>query len=181
MLSLFDKCAAIPLSLSVKNIPVKKEAFDRVLTFLSKDIEDLQEYQNAIFNKHKNRTREFYGTPAINHIGYRPSILRKYPLVRVGENYYAPLPPILSLRVLNGVYFDLIGNDKIKTKISTRFESYVLNIFSIVNNDFSFSAECFYLGKKNQASPDIIGTRDGKVLIIAECKAARMDNVIRFS
>jgi len=181
MLSLFDRYAAIPSDISVENIPVKKEAFDRVLKFLSKDIEEFQKYQDTIFRRHKRRTREFYGTPAINHIGYRPSALRKYPLVKVGESYFAPLPPILSLRVLNGVYFDLIGNDKIKTKIAARFESYVLDMLTLVNNDFSFSAECFYLGKKNQASPDIIGTRNDKVLIVAECKAARMDNVIRFS
>lgn len=181
LLASYDRAPFVNPNQSVESLHISTDDFKKALNFLSLDIGVAKQKQQMMISEHRQRAKEFYGVLINDHIGYRPSVLRKYPLVRVNGMYCAPLPPTLSYRVLNGIYFDLIGNDRIKTIIAERFESYVIRFLQKMNDDFIFLSEFYYLKKGKQASPDAIAVRDERPLIIIECKAARMDNVIRFS
>lgn len=180
--ALYQKHSTIPFDIQLNDLNLSKDTLGKVLCFLSLDVKNAPKQQRKIVNEYKLRGKVFYKQPIPDHIIYRPSILRKFPLMKCDNGYCAPLPPLLAYRVLNGTYFDLIDNERIKTKISERFEHYVKDFLDLSNSKYDVIGEFSYGPKKHrQASPDIIVNLNNIPSIIVECKASRMDSVVRFS
>lgn len=120
------------------------------------------------------------------HIGYEPSVLRQYPILRFGKsgaNAMAPLPPLVLQRASSGLYFDVIdGGGSVREDIGRRFESYCHRYLQAMLEGANVAPESRY-GSRGRSfdSPDILVSRDGAVRMVVECKARRMSIEARFS
>lgn len=120
------------------------------------------------------------------HIGYKPSILRRHPVLRFGTegvDSIAPLPPLVLQRATSGLYFDIVGGGgAIWKEIGTRFERYSARYLGAMLADFTVEPEFRYGTKKHPIdSPDILISMDGTIRLVVECKAKRMPIAARFS
>lgn len=119
-------------------------------------------------------------------IAYRPSILRRFPCLRVGHRgrvLIAPLPELIMDRVTNGLFYDVVrGGGPVRDEIGRRFESYSLDLLCRMMPELAFECESKYLTDHGTVStPDILmRDTDGAVRLIIECKASRMGMPARF-
>ena len=68
-----------------------------------------------------------------DHISYRKSFLRQWPVISFDSIYYCPLPELLILRIGSGLYYDLISQDgAVRNEISNNFELYIRNLLEAV-------------------------------------------------
>jgi hypothetical protein len=121
-----------------------------------------------------------------DHIGYKPSVLRRKPILRfglTGEDSMAPLPPLILQRITSGLYFDIVdGGGAIWSDVGQRFEGYCLRYLDAMLADYSVEPEHRY-GSKGRGfdTPDILVSDADGVRLIVECKAKRMPVDARFS
>ncbi|ESQ84633.1 hypothetical protein AEAC466_06160 [Asticcacaulis sp. AC466] len=114
-------------------------------------------------------------------IAYRPSLLRRKPIIaygRHGTNLRAPLPPLIMLRVSGGMYYDLQpGGGAIRDEVARQFENYVRRFIATVMPRFNVEGEYRYnrpgLGTPVD-SPDAIVLDRGRVAAVIECKATKL-------
>ena len=119
-------------------------------------------------------------------IAYRPSILRRFPCLRLGprnRTLVAPLPDLIMDRVTNGLFYDVIGGGgPVRKEIGRRFETYALDLLRRMMRGTRFESEGSYRTDLGPIStPDVLmhGT-DGSVRLAIECKASRMGVAARF-
>jgi hypothetical protein len=116
------------------------------------------------------------------HVGYKKSVLRTHPCIIFGNEVIAPLPELISLRGLNGIFYDVVtGPEAVKNEISARFEKYCLDFMSPILTDMQIDSDVEYRRGTNLVrSPDLLLSRNGRLSVIIECKATRMTYEARF-
>lgn len=114
-------------------------------------------------------------------IAYKPSVLRKTPLISVGHNRiveaFCPLPALLALRFTDGIFYDLIDDDNLRRIIGTRFENYVTEVTRhYIEPNFEFLPEETYGPRgRSRATPDLrFRSAAGSLQLIIECKSRRI-------
>lgn len=117
---------------------------------------------------------------------YRPSILRRFPCLRLGHRnrtLVAPLPDLIMDRVTNGLFYDVIGGGgSVRDQIGRRFEAYSLDLLRRMMAGTRFEPERSYRTNLGSIStPDILMYgADGTIRLAIECKASRMSLAARF-
>lgn len=110
-----------------------------------------------------------------DHISYRKSFLRQWPVISFDSIYYCPLPELLILRIGSGLYYDLISQDgAVRNEISNNFELYIRNLLEAVFFRNLPQAHNYRVGRNRLDAPDIIIEQGEGVAIVLECKATRM-------
>ncbi|UYY58008.1 hypothetical protein [Sphingomonas sp. S2-65] len=121
-----------------------------------------------------------------DHAGYKPSVLRKHPILRFGlegREAMAPVPPLILQRITSGLYFDIVdGGGAIWAEVGKQFEGYCLDYIGAMLDAYRVAPETRY-GPKGRGfdTPDILVSDDRAVRLAIECKAKRMPIDARFS
>lgn len=114
-----------------------------------------------------------------------PSILRKTPLIYVDDpnQLISPIPETILLRVTGGLYYDLFpGGQDIINDANTRFERYCVELIAAMMKRFEVSGDYKYGPKGAQSdSPDVLIKDQGKLVIVAECKATKLTYLAQFA
>ena len=114
-----------------------------------------------------------------------PSILRKTPLIYVDDpnRLMSPIPETIMLRVTAGLYYDLFpGGQEIINDANIRFEQYCVDLIGAMMERFEVGGAYRY-GPKGTPfdSPDVLIRDQGKVVIVAECKATKLTYLAQFA
>lgn len=119
------------------------------------------------------------------HIGYKPSLFREYPCIAFDNRVFAPLPDLVTLRATTGLFYDVIsGGGDVKNEVSSRFESYCIELLQHMLPFRNVRSSFRYQLKKGSTvdSPDILVEDDHDTIsIVFECKARRLSYEARFS
>ncbi|TXJ08763.1 MAG: hypothetical protein E6Q28_16560 [Afipia sp.] len=153
------------------------------------DIGVSEEMKNAVFARlstsHHEIARAAKKMRAIDfHVAYKKSVLRQTPLVRFDESSGAircPLVSLLEWRITSGLYYDLVGGGSaIWNEIGDRFHLYAHKFLKEMLRDVSVDADYEYRKGRYQ-TPDILVSRNRKIVVAIECKAKKMTFEARFS
>jgi len=129
------------------------------------------------------RAQDEHGSPIPTAL--LPSILRKTPLIYVDDpnRLISPIPETILLRVTSGLYYDLIpGGQDIINDANARFEQYCIDLIDSMMGRFEISGSYRYGSKGAQFdSPDILIKDQGKLAIVAECKATKLTYLAQFA
>lgn len=118
---------------------------------------------------------------------FLPSILRRYPLVCLSDEaneFIAPIPEVLLMRVTSGLYYDLIpGGQELLNEANDRFEEYCANYVGAMLPRFKVSRAYRYEPKKGAPvdTPDLLVKDGSKVVLAAECKATKLTYLAQFA
>lgn len=112
-------------------------------------------------------------------VAYVRGVLRQRPLIEVRRRgrslFIRPMENLLNWRLSSGLYYDVIGTRDSARLIGEAFEKYVQDIFREKFPKFSIEGEFAYGSKKRpKKSPDVLVTQDRKIMILCECKSAKM-------
>lgn len=121
----------------------------------------------------------------IVHTADKPSILRRFPCLRFGDNgerVRSPLPDLILERVTSGVFYDVISGDgAVRDDYGRRFEDYCFRHLKATFPGLGWEREFKYRKKPNSFdSPDILCKANSHVSIVFECKATRMSHEAMF-
>lgn len=143
---------------------------DKILSLLAvvaQPIEQLRE-----FAKVQRSGRE--------HIGYKRSVLRKFPCVLFDGHFFAPLRELLFQRVTTGLYFDAVNaGPEARNEVGKRFEIYCRELIGPTWVGVEVAPSYRYRPKDRKKgneidTPDLFLKVEGSVAVIMECKAKRM-------
>jgi hypothetical protein len=114
-----------------------------------------------------------------------PSILRKTPLIYFDDpnRLISPIPEAILLRVTAGLYYDLLpGGQDIINDANARFERYCVDLIDSTMDRFEVSCAYRY-GRKAASfdSPDVLVKDQGKLVLVAECKATKLTYLAQFA
>jgi hypothetical protein len=118
---------------------------------------------------------------------FLPSVLRRYPLVCLKEEaneFLAPIPEVLIMRVTSGLYYDLIsGGPALLNEANDRFEQYCARYVDALMQRFTVSRAYRYEPRKGAPvdTPDLLVKDGGKVVLAAECKATKLTYLAQFA
>lgn len=108
---------------------------------------------------------------------YNLNPLRSRPLIRTSDGRLAlPITPFLLRRLMDGLYFDIVGLDGFGRAFGTSFQDYVGDVLAAGNRKGSLNllAETKYGPKKRREDTvDWLALDESGVLFL-ECKVARM-------
>lgn len=114
-------------------------------------------------------------------IAYKPSILRRYPIITTQngktEEAFCPIPDLLHLRITDGLFYDLVDNDNLKRLVGRRFEEYAFEVTNhYLGESYTLLKEsAFGTKKRPQGIPDLrIIDSQGHLSVVVECKARRI-------
>jgi hypothetical protein len=159
------------VDVDLTNVEISNSARDQALAMMARSQADM-----------RNEAARIRGSGAV---AYRPSILRRTPLVLFGKSNEvarSPLPQLILQRITVGVYYDLVGGPpKIWHEIGTRFEKYSLDLLQAMLPDAAPEGSFKYKFKKTVDSPDIFLLKAGAVEVVVECKAKKMSIVAKYS
>jgi hypothetical protein len=114
-----------------------------------------------------------------------PSILRKTPLIYIDDpdRLISPIPETVLLRVTAGLYHDLFpGGQDVINDANARFEQYCIDLIDAMMKRFEVGAAYRYGPKGAQFdSPDVLIKDQGKLVIVAECKATKLTYLAQFA
>lgn len=132
------------------------------------------------------RTRAAAMRAGRRHTGYRPSILRDFPVIAFGdrgERLRAPLPDLVMHRATSGLYLDVVrGGAAVWTDIGRRFEGYVLEYLQAMMSPYKVAGEVEYGPKKTRhRTPDVLVSGREGVVAVVECKAKHMSFDARYA
>lgn len=118
-----------------------------------------------------------------NQVAYEPSILRKFPIIRITEdgnnNYYVPIPDLVVSRITDGLFYDIVADDNVRRLAGENFEKYVFQLLNYYIKNRTVVSEFKY---RTIDSPDFqIVTNNSEIEIVIECKARRLPMSIRGS
>jgi hypothetical protein len=118
---------------------------------------------------------------------FLPSVLRRYPLLSLNDEanqFIAPIPEVLLMRVTSGLYYDLIsGGQALLNEASDRFEEYCASYIGALMARFMVNRAYRYEPKKGAPidTPDLLVTYDGELVLVAECKATKLTYLAQFA
>ena len=114
-----------------------------------------------------------------------PSILRKSPLIYVDDpnRLISPIPETILLRVTAGLYHDIFpGGQDIINDANARFEQYCVDLIDVMMERFEVGGAYRYGSKGAQFdTPDVLIKDQGKLAIVAECKATKLTYLAQFA
>jgi hypothetical protein len=129
------------------------------------------------------QAQEEHGSPIPTAL--LPSILRKTPLIYVDDPdlLISPIPETILLRVTAGLYYDLLsGGRDVINDANARFEQYCVDLINAMMERFVVGRAYRYGSKGAQCdSPDVLVKDQGKLVIIAECKATKLTYMAQFA
>lgn len=118
---------------------------------------------------------------------FQPSILRRFPLVSLkkeSQQFIAPIPEVLLMRVTSGLYYDIIpGGQDLLNDANDRFEQYSCDYIDALMERFDVGRAYRYEPKKGAPfdTPDVL-VRDGdRVALAIECKATKLNYLAQFA
>jgi hypothetical protein len=126
-----------------------------------------------------------HGTPIPT--AFLPSILRRYPLVCLndeGNEFIAPIPEVLLMRVTSGLYYDLIsGGQALLNEANDRFEEYCAAFIDALMERFEVRRTYRYELKKGAPidTPDLLVKDGEKIVLAVECKATKLTYLAQFA
>jgi hypothetical protein len=114
-----------------------------------------------------------------------PSILRKKPLIYVDDpnRLISPSPETILLRVTAGLYHHLFpGGQDVINDANARFEQYCIDLIGTMMERFEIGGAYRY-GPKGAPfdSPDVLIKDQGRLAIVAECKATKLTYLAQFA
>ena len=114
-----------------------------------------------------------------------PSILRKTPLIYADDPnlLISPIPETIALRITAGLYYDLLpGGQDIINDANRRFEQYCADLIGATMKRFEVRGTYQYGPKGTQfETPDVLVDDQGKLVIVAECKATKLTYLAQFA
>lgn len=119
------------------------------------------------------------------NIAYKPSVLRRFPIIcfgPVGERLRSPLNELIMERVTSGLYYDVVGGGSSVWRHSgAEFEGYCREYFQAMLAPLEVEGE-YDIGTRKHPlkSPDVLVSASGKLVAIIECKATKMSIRARF-
>lgn len=95
----------------------------------------------------------------------------------------SPIPETILLRITAGLYHDLLpGGQEIINDANSRFEQYCVDLIDAMTERFDVGGAFRYGPKGAQFdSPDVLIKDQGKLAIIAECKATKLTYLAQFA
>tara|TARA_R110002051_G_scaffold171082_1_gene241635 strand:- start:309 stop:1862 length:1554 start_codon:yes stop_codon:yes gene_type:complete len=117
------------------------------------------------------------------NVAARPSVLRRTPMVNIGDRgIMAPLPELVLERATAGLYLDLVkAPSGMRDYIGRRFEQYSLELFEAAFGDKARGEYVYGSKSAPLKTPDILVGETNQLKLIVECKATRMSFAVRFS
>jgi hypothetical protein len=121
-----------------------------------------------------------------DHVGYKPSVLRRRPILRFGtqgQEAMAPVPPLILQRITSGLYFDIVDSGgAVWADVGERFQRYCLRYLRAMLDEYVVEPETRY-GPKGRSfdTPDVLISDRTGVRLAVECKAKRMPVSARYS
>jgi hypothetical protein len=117
---------------------------------------------------------------------YRPSVLRRFPILKLDhylDAYLSPMPRLIIQRVTSGLFFDLFGADGgVRTEVGTRFEDYCYRLFTKILPNYEVSKEFAYGSKKlGKRTPDVLIEYDRRICMVVECKSVELTFDAKYS
>lgn len=164
---------------SMENVGIAPDTMNAALKLLATPI-----------NMARTKAAELVAQISNNHrhlpTAYRPSLLRKFPMISFGvtnDRLRAPLPDLILLRVTTGLYYDLVGGGgEIRNEASDRFEVYCQKFLEAMLPNFEISRSHKYPFQGNSIdSPDLIVRRNGTIVLVLECKATKLSFGAQFA
>ncbi|CUX80029.1 hypothetical protein [Roseibaca calidilacus] len=159
---------AVRIDSSMASVGISDAERDAVFNIIAKTSADARrEAKNARAGK--------------GQIAYKPSILRRWPLISVQKDEsweaFCPIPTLLYLRMSDGLFYDLVDNDNVRRIIGERFESYAVEITKhYIGTEFQVLSEAEYGAKANPAkTPDVrVVSQQNALRVVIECKARKI-------
>ncbi|MBD7990726.1 hypothetical protein H9643_08070 [Ochrobactrum sp. Sa2BUA5] len=159
----FKRFSGIKRDIDLTQLGISKGVSDKAITLLAGPIELMRQEAKTIGKGYK-------------HIAYRPSVLRKKPIIQVGRMMYCPLPELIIHRITEWIYYDICTSESgsfdgyVNQSIGKRFEDYSKEVIRAFLPDIMVLDEFQY---KSFHSPDILIGKGKKIDIVIECKATK--------
>lgn len=115
---------------------------------------------------------------------YKPSLLRRRPVLSIGNQLIAPIPALIVHRVTQGLFYDVVAaGDDARNEAAARFERYVQDFISATAPRFRLAPEYAYqlARRREQRSPDLLVFDGDALAIVIECKSTKMTLAAQFS
>jgi hypothetical protein len=169
----------VPRKTSVPEVGLTDEIVQRAFPMMSCSRNEAQTGTAALVAQAQDEHRSPIPTALL------PSVLRKTPLIYVDDpnRLISPIPETILLRVTAGLYYDLIpGGQDIINDANARFEQYCIDLIDSMMERFEVRGAYRYGPKGAQFdSPDILIKDQGKLVIVAECKATKLTYLAQFA
>lgn len=168
---MFGESTALLRDQNHPDLGVTSELFNATINLIARPI--------SAMRQEASRMREGHG-----HVGYKPSVLRRFPCLLFDDRLRVPLRELLFTRITSGLYYDvIIEGGAVPREIGGRFEKYCFGLIESawkcvdVEQSFKYQKN----GRGNPVdTPDLRLRRGGETHIIVECKAKRMPLATRF-
>ena len=143
---------------SLEELGISSRIFEAGLRLLSNTIAQARESATSTI-EHPNSN---FDKPLPT--AYRPSFLRRVPVISFGGNdgrLFAPLPELILLRITSGIYYDLAtGPANLRNEASMRFEDYSAAYIAAMLPGFNVARSNKYRFQGNLVdAPDILVKR----------------------
>ena len=158
---------------SLPEIGLTDDIYQKVLSIISQPIDQAKEQARSV-KKHHQKT------------AYLPSVLRRFPIIKINDKSdlcLAPMPSLIVRRITSGVSMDFFGApDNVVKEIANKFELYSQELISkilpnqVVVPEFSYGSK-----KRPRRTPDLLVSAAGKVKMVVECKSTGMTYDAKFS
>jgi hypothetical protein len=160
-------------------IGLTPEIVRKVLPLMTLSLEQARAEERLI----SDEVNRLHGTPIPT--AFMPSILRRHPLISLTADmatFMPPIPELILMRISSGLYYDIIrGKQPLLNEANDRFEQYCHDLIDELTV-FITSRSHRYGPKGAQFdSPDVLVTKDDKVVIAIECKATRLTYLAQFA
>ncbi len=168
---LFQDNPYVDAKCSMQELGISQMEFSAVLDLICAPII----FAKRALADHTESAKKRYGN---FNLAYRPSIIRRFPIIRSFDNLrlMSPLPELIIQRITSGLYYDLLGGGgDIRNEAAFRFERYCLEFIRATMPAFEIRGSYKYLYKTRAVdSVDIIVKYSAGVLLAIECKARKL-------
>ncbi len=178
-LSLYAAFAARPSLVppyGLERVGVTQAVLERALVLLCNDVE-------AARRTLVRRLQEA-GNVGVIRLGYKPSVLRQFPVLRFEDRLRAPLRDLLLTRITSGVYYDLIGaGGGLLNDAAYRFEEYSRRLMVASLPALRVAGnEVYQVNGNAMDGPDaVLRLEDDAVGLVVECKATKLTHVAQYA
>lgn len=153
-------------TLSLDIIGVSNATTERALKLLSINYEDARKHFPQMVDARLG-------------VANQQSFLRRYPIIRFGENSQrlrTPMPQILSQRISSGIYYDIVGGGRrLLNEASNQFEIYTQAFIQKMLPKFQVDRSSRYkINGSNYDTSDVLVREAESIAVAVECKATKL-------
>jgi hypothetical protein len=164
---------------ALAGLGITPEIVQKVLPLITLSLEQARAEERLVTDE----VNRLHDTPVPT--AFMPSILRRHPLISLTADmaeFMPPIPELILMRITSGLYYDIIpGRQPLLNDANDRFEQYCHDLIDELSV-FTTSRSHRYGPKGAQFdSPDVLVTKDDKVVIAIECKATRLTYLAQFA